>query len=433
MRLPLTILSAMLGTVLITSGCGRVNAVQAPRMTSTPTSLARSKAPSQVVAGTGSGTRVTPVVAMMANGMGTARGRVLAQSNQQPVAGVTVVAQPGGQRAITDATGTFTFSGLAGGNYTFQAMSQGLVQMAPAGTLVMPGQSADIPAILMIPGMGPSGITRINYVLEKEFGRSGEAPAPLLSPVGVVARGSAVQVLDRNSATFVKTGVIRQYDAEAGTFQGKYGDYSKWLGFAQMKDNVKAITLDRQGRTVVVDGGRKLWRFDSSGKKEKVAELSTEAEDITLDATGHLVTAGSTGLTRLSPDGEGGQSLGSLSDCRAVAGGKDGLWVITGQKVGKVSPEGQMILEFGPGGTDGNQSFSEPVDLAVDPRNGHLVVVDKATQQVYVYDGIGNLIGNIGQGVFDKPVAVTVDAGGRVYVVDQAKKKVYKFLPGVTS
>jgi DNA-binding beta-propeller fold protein YncE len=61
-----------------------------------------------------------------------------------------------------------------------------------------------------------------------------------------------------------------------------------------------------------------------------------------------------------------------------------------------------------------------------------VVVVDKGTQQVYVYDGLGNLIGNIGQGVFDKPVAVTVDAGGRVYVVDHGKKKVYKFLPGVT-
>lgn len=431
MRLSLSLVTALLGTALITSGCGRVNATQAPRLSSNPASMARTKAPAGVASGTQAAP--APVVAMMANGVGSARGQVLSQANQQPLAGVTIVAQPGGQRATTDATGTFTLTGLAGGNYTFQAMSQGLVQMAPAGALVMPGQAAEIPAIMMVPGMGPSGITRVNYVLEKEFGRTGEAPAPLLFPVGVAARGAAVQVLDRNSAAFVKTGVIRQYDAEAGTFQGKFGDYSKWLGFSQMKDNVKAITLDRQDKTVVIDGGRKLWRFDATGKKEKEVELTTDAEDITLDAMGHLVTAGSAGLTRLSPDGEGGQTLGSLTDCRAVAGGKDGLWVITGQKVGKVNPEGQLVLEFGPGGADGTQAFSEAVDLAVDPRNGHVVVVDKATQQVYVYDGIGNLIGNIGQGVFDKPVAVTVDAGGRVYVVDQAKKKVYKFLPGVTS
>ncbi|MEB3285409.1 MAG: carboxypeptidase regulatory-like domain-containing protein [Candidatus Sericytochromatia bacterium] len=429
MRRPFNFLASLLGIALITAGCGRVSATQTPRLKASTSTVARSQLPVL----TAKTTQPPPAgLTLNANRGSTVQGQVVHQLNQQPIAGVTIVAQPSGQRTMTDLAGRFTFGSLPSGNYTFQAMGPDLVQMAPIGALVMAGEATNVPTISMVPGVGPSGITRINYILEKEFGREGEAPAPLLDPMGVVARGSAVQVLDRNDAAWVKTGVVRQYDAEAGRFQGKFGDYSKWLGFTQMRSNVKSITLDRQGRTIVIDGARKLWRFDSSGKKEREIELAADAADITLDAGGHLVTAGSGGLMRLSPEGEGGQTVGALGECRAVAGGKDGLWVISGQKVGKVNPDGQLTMEFGPGGADGNQSFTDAVDLAVDPRNGHVVVADKGTQQVYVYDVLGNLIGNVGQGIFSQPVAVTVDAGGRIYVVDQSKRKVYKFLPGVT-
>ncbi|MEB3196943.1 MAG: carboxypeptidase regulatory-like domain-containing protein [Candidatus Sericytochromatia bacterium] len=424
----LRIASCLLTVALLTAtGCGRVTSTQAPRLT--PSTAKRAAAPLSSGATPARSALSSAPVAL--TGVGAAQGQVLSQTNQAPLAGVTVVAEPGGFRGTTDAAGRFQINGLTAGNYTFQAMGSGLVQMGPAGSLVMPGQPADVPTIFMVPGNGASGITRVSYILEKEMGRSGEAPAPLLFPVGVAARGAAVLVLDRNVASLVKTGVIRQYDAEAGTFQGKFGDYSRWLGLAQMKDSVRALTLDASGRVVVIDGDKRLWRFDSKGNKDKQSELSEEATDIALDAQGNLVLAGPGGLFRLSPDGEGAQPIGNLEACRAVAAAKDGWWAISAQKVVKVNAEGQTVMEFGAGGPDGSAAFREAVDLAVDPRNGHVVVVDQGAQQVYVYDGLGNLIGNVGQGVFDKPVAATVDAGGRIYVVDQGKKKVYKFLPGV--
>lgn len=414
------------------AGCGRVSPSQPARSAgfSTSKTLASSRPATGAVPAPSTGAKA-PAVALVASGVGSATGTVIRQDTRQPLAGATVVAEPSGQRGVTDAAGRFTITGLAAGNYTFKAMASGLSQTTPAGTLVMPNEAAEVPAISMVPGLGASGITSISYVLDKELGRLGEAPATLLAPIGVAARGSAVLVLDRNSSAFVKTGVIRQYDAEAASFQGKFGDYSKWLGFSQMKDTVTAITLDVQGRAVVLDDGKKLWVFDASGQKVKATDLATDGVDLATDAQGSLLVAGSAGLTRLTPDGEGGQPVGALADCRAVAAGKDAIWVVMGQKVARVSPDGQVAMEFGAGGADGGEAFSDPCDVAVDPRNGNVVVVDKGKQAVMVYDPMGTLIGKVGAGVFEKPVAATVDAGGRIYVVDQAKKKVYKFLPGV--
>jgi hypothetical protein len=421
--------AGLLLVATLATGCGRVSPAQPARFAAGAGKAAR-VTPGLPSVSQPAGTKL-PAVAMMASGVGSARGQVLRQDNRQPVAGATVVAEPGGQRAVTDAAGTFSLAGLTGGNYTFKVMSPGLSQASPTGALVMPGEAAEVPAMMMVPGLGPTGITSVSYVLDKELGRLGEPPATLLSPVGVAARGAAVLVLDRNAATFVKTGVIRQYDAEAATFQGKFGDYSKWLGFSQMKDTVTAITLDMQGRAVVLDGGKTLWRFDANGQKNKRTELAVDGLDVATDAQGQLLVAGASGLARLSSEGEGGQPVGALSDCRAVAAGRDAIWVVIGQKVARLTPEGAVAMEFGAAGADSQELFSDPVDLAVDPRNGQVVVVDKGKQAVLVYDPMGTLIGKVGAGVFEKPVAVTVDAGGRIYVVDQAKKKVYKFLPGV--
>lgn len=430
MRHPATLIVGLIAASIALTGCGRVSSTQVAR----PATGAAAKQAAGVQSGGQAGTRTAPTVNMMAAGVGSARGRVVDKATGRPLAGLTVVAKSAGLRATTDANGAFVIGGLTGGNHEFEVLTSGLVMEMPAGTLVMPNTAADVPVIAMVPGAGKSAglVSSVTYVKERELGRDGEAPATLVNPIGVAARGADVQVLDLNNSAFVKTGVIRQYDAEAGSFEGKFGDYSKWFGFSEMKNTVLAITLDNQGRSVVLDGAKKLWRYDANGKKQKASDLSVDGLDIATDATGSLLIAGSAGITKLNPEGEGPQQLGELTDCRAVAGGKDGIWAIAGGKVAKLGTDGTVMMEFGAGGTDGTQAFTEAVDLAVDPRNGHVIVVDKGAKQVYVYDGMGMLIGKVGQGLYEQPVAATVDAGGRVYVVDQAKKKVYKFLPGVT-
>ena len=131
----------------------------------------------------------------------------------------------------------------------------------------------------------------------------------------------------------------------------------------------------------------------------------------------------------MNAEGESAQKLSAAGNVRAVAATKTTLWGIVENKVQKMGPDGSMQVEFGASGIDHPDTFQEAVDLAADPRNGNVVVVDKGTKNVYVYDPAGALIGKVGQGVFDAPKAVTIDKDGRVFILDAGKKKVYKFLP----
>jgi DNA-binding beta-propeller fold protein YncE len=198
-----------------------------------------------------------------------------------------------------------------------------------------------------------------------------------------------------------------------------------------MHDTVKAIALDKQGRSLVLDGNKHIWRWEANGNKSKDFDIDVDnGNDIAVnDADGTIYVAHSGGLTKYNAEGDGAQAI-DAGDVRAVAAHKDDLWAIVGNKVQKLSADGSMVMEFGPAGSDDKTSaFTEATDVAVDARNGNLVVVDKGAKNVYVYDSVGTLIGKVGQGVFDTPVAATVDAAGKVYVVDAAKKKVYEFMP----
>jgi hypothetical protein len=418
--------TALLAAALLASGCGRVSATQTS-LSASP--LGNPASDTRTYKG-GTGTTSLGKVSLTSGGPGNLHGRVLDVS-QRGVAGAVVVITETGQRVTTDARGNFMASGLPEGNYTFSALAAGLKQTAPTGVLVQASQDAAVPDILLAPGTGgASGITSITYTQDGAFGDVGQPPGTLLSPLGVAVRGTDVMVLDANHSGGVKTGVIRQY-GDDGKFQGKFGDYTHWLGLSMMKDGVTAIAADSQGRTWVLDGGGKqLWRFKADGGKDKQATLNDDAPtSFAIDPiAGTIFVADSGSITKF--DGEAGnpQKLANSVGAKALAVGKDGLWALAGNKLQKLGADGAMVQEFGAGGVDKQDSYQDAVALAIDPRNGDLIVADRGSKNVYVYDASGVPIGKIGQGVFLDPVAVTVDATGRVFVTDAGKKKIYKFI-----
>lgn len=422
MRYP-QLMMAALATAVFLTGCGRVS----PTASAGPVIDTRTAGASKL-------TNVTPRVAgggLVAAGVGSVKGRVIDASGRG-LAGAIVAVDPSGARVTTDATGSFRMTGVSSGMYTFKAMLSGMQQMTTNGVVVEANAEAQVPDISMVPGSGPSGITSISYVQQGELGRVGDPPATLIAPLGVAVRGRDVMVLDVNHSAGVKTGIVRAYDGQGGKFVGKYGDYSKWLGLSQMKDTVKAIALDLQSRALVLDGNKHMWRWNANGGKDKDFDIDVEnGNDVAVsDKDGSIYVAHAGGVTKYGPDGDGGTAVGELNNVEAVALYKGTLWTVSGNKVQQLGADGSMVMEFGPAGADDKTSaFSEATDVAVDPRNGNLVVVDKGAKNVYVYDSVGTLIGKVGQGVFESPVAATVDANGMVYVVDGAKKKVYEFLP----
>lgn len=409
---------------VLAAGCGHVSAVQ-------PIGGALGGLSAKGAGGaTSSYTGVSPSMTSLSatNGAGALTGQVVDAQNRG-IPGVSVVLQPGGIKLLTDARGTFRASGVPAANYTFQAMATGLTQAMPVGMLVQANQQTTIPPIVMVPGNGPSGISRITFTEDSHFGQFGHDPGLLKAPLGIAVRSGDVMVLDVNTGFLVNTGIVRQYKGQDGSFEGKFGDYSGFLGLHEMKSSVKAIAVDPNGNSLVLDAGQ-IWRFKPDGTKDTTMSVSdSDATAIAVDPRGGIYLAGASGVQRLDSSGQGGAPVGGVSGCKAIAAAPDGLWVVSGNQVQKIGYDGTPGVSFGPSGGGAQDGFTDACGLAVDARNGDLVVCDKGARNVYVYDPVGTLVGKIGQGVLETPVAAAVDPNGSVFVLDAGKKEVYKFSP----
>jgi hypothetical protein len=90
----------------------------------------------------------------------------------------------------------------------------------------------------------------------------------------------------------------------------------------------------------------------------------------------------------------------------------------------------QFVLEWGePGGGNGN--FDTPTDVAVDAAR-NVYVTDSGNRRVQKFDANGGYLtqwgsSGAGDGQFNNPIGITVSAAGDVYVVDQGNARIQKF------
>jgi DNA-binding beta-propeller fold protein YncE len=76
--------------------------------------------------------------------------------------------------------------------------------------------------------------------------------------------------------------------------------------------------------------------------------------------------------------------------------------------------------------------FNFPTNIAVDQRNGNIVVVDTQNFRVQIFDKDGKFLskfGNVGNkpGTFARPKGVGIDSDGNIYVADSAFNNVQVF------
>ncbi len=83
-------------------------------------------------------------------------------------------------------------------------------------------------------------------------------------------------------------------------------------------------------------------------------------------------------------------------------------------------------LDMGSGetcGSFGEGTLKHPEGIAVGA-GGEIVVADRSTQQVHVFDGQGRPLRSLCQGRLQHPCGVCVDGRGRVYVADNLARAV---------
>ena len=223
------------------------------------------------------------------------------------------------------------------------------------------------------------------------------------------------------------------------------------------------LTISTQGETKVTGvavTGATIWaaigQFDKDGfnlykyningqqiKRYKVGTAGTIISDIAVDASTGLLYIGSrtsgsiikhddlnpdnsqllfSGATNIDP-------LGLATDTSGNVYTFDGI----SRKLIKFSSSGTRLLEFGPTGVSGaGENYTAVSDVAVDPRNGDIFITGNASGSIKIfrYSSSGNFITSFSDADLLDPRKLSVDANGKVYVIDQNKKGVIVFSAG---
>jgi DNA-binding beta-propeller fold protein YncE len=89
------------------------------------------------------------------------------------------------------------------------------------------------------------------------------------------------------------------------------------------------------------------------------------------------------------------------------------------------SIKGERLFEFKKGVEPGDGAFNSPTHIAIDRRNGNVLVTDTNKFRVQIFDKDGAYLRKFGQlgdnpGDFSRPKGIAVDSEGHIYVADAA-------------
>ncbi|XP_017775302.1 PREDICTED: tripartite motif-containing protein 3-like [Nicrophorus vespilloides] len=105
--------------------------------------------------------------------------------------------------------------------------------------------------------------------------------------------------------------------------------------------------------------------------------------------------------------------------CTGIAVSNNGLVVVNWRTrtVTEMTTSGQTVMTFT------YNAFQEPINVAVDKCYGHILIADNGMNCVYVFDGDGKILFQVGggggkKGTFSLITSVTVGPGGEIVVAD---------------
>ena len=323
---------------------------------------------------------------------------------------------------------------------------------APAPTPVPP-TAIPVPTNTPLPAPTPGGPVSWVWTITGEPDKFG-------APTGLaVDKQGNLLVYDVGNARIVKYSpagkLITQWGSR-GAGDGQFGLVPMGTG-PSSEMTMGDLKVDSQGNIYVADqGNRRIEKFDSNGKF--LLAWGTEGEGdgqfgspigVAVDSKGNVYVsdqkmsrvqkfdANGKFLTKFGSSGSGNGEFANMA--YLVTDDQDNVYVTdlnTGY-VQKFNPDGKFLAKWE---NCGDRGFLRPTGVAVDnqgnlyvtelgPRAegatpvGHRVCkFDRAGHFVFAWGGKG-----IGDGQFQRPYAIAVDAEGNVYVADTNNQRVQKF------
>jgi hypothetical protein len=234
-----------------------------------------------------------------------------------------------------------------------------------------------------------------------------------------VAAGT-IYVAVTDTKNVFKKGSIISMDAESGKTWKNIG--STWLGLRYPIDQTIHGIAASGSNLVAVDTKGVLYNVEN--KKKINVVKSGPGTDVAVGA-GVIFIANGSSVEKAEASGEGRTIIPNVSISGGIATDSRGnLFAISGTTI-KMIDSSMSISDVV---TDG---INNGIDLAVDDKNGFIYVLETGGIKRFTTQGV--LVASFGNGA-TKPVSISVDEMGNVYVADEGKdykeSKIIKFAPG---
>lgn len=225
-------------------------------------------------------------------------------------------------------------------------------------------------------------------------------------PVGLEVSGGTLYVSTIDVRNITKKGSVIKMSADAGSEWANLG--KALLGLSHPLDSsTRGLALNQSGNLLVTDKDGGLSTVSTSGGVEKNKEAES-AIDVAA-AAGTVWFSSTRGLESSDDSGSSRSLISGVNASGGVGVDNEGNgYVCSGRAIVKAMPGGEanpIVKNY----------LNSPADVAIDPRNGDIYVLDSG--EIKRFDKNGEFIVSFGSGALD-PNAIDLDESGNLYVSD---------------
>jgi hypothetical protein len=225
-------------------------------------------------------------------------------------------------------------------------------------------------------------------------------------PTGVVVDGGNLYVSAIDVSSLVRKGTVIKMNAQTGEEWKNLA--STWLGLRHpLNSTTRGLAMTNAGLLLVTDKTKDVFSVDPNSG----AVTRTDADSAIDVASGNGVVWFSSvrGLEKSDSSGSSRSLISGVAASGGIGADKEGnAYVPVRNSIQKVTPDGNVTPLI-------TQYLNSPLDVAIDPRNGDIYILDSG--EIKRFDKDGQFIVNFSSAALT-PSSIDLDDSGALYVAD---------------